>query len=366
MTSRHPETPFHGTPSCPFLEHPPGELIENAQVAVHAHVHGDRVLPIVVPVGRRRQAFVSSLVTSWFSYPMEEASLVASGVALAAIRASIGALQALAEAIDLDRCVFLNSWLLSTWCHADLDGAAMLSARDHAVRTFPDHLVCVRNLTREFDARMMEVLRQDGFILVPGRVLYVFEDVAAQYTPRRTVKYDRQALKALPHTVCADADIGPADHDRIVELYRDLYIGKHSHLNPKYTAAFIAAARRCNLLKLCGLRNPEGQLDGFAALAAPAGVMMGPLIGYDVHHPDGFDLYRAVLVLLLTTAVDGGLPVNLSAGAGKFKVNRGGRAVYEYTAFDARHLGKARRAAIESFLRIGERVAPPLLDRLPK
>jgi hypothetical protein len=138
--------------------------------------------------------------------------------------------------------------------------------------------------------------------------------------------------------------IGDADIPRLAELYRSLYIDKHSSLNPGLTEDFFALTLRGNDLHYRALQR-AGTIDGFIVFFVDDGVLTGVFIGYDRGLPRRLGLYRQLIAVLVAEARDRGLLLNLSAGAAEFKSLRGAFPVIEYDAVYDRHLSPRRRLA---------------------
>ncbi len=67
------------------------------------------------------------------------------------------------------------------------------------------------------------------------------------------------------------------------------------------------------------------------------------MVGYDTSLPKSLGLYRRLAVVPVLEARRRGIPLNLSAGVGRFKALRGGEPVMEYLAVHDRHLPRWRR-----------------------
>ena len=73
--------------------------------------------------------------------------------------------------------------------------------------------------------------------------------------------------------------------------------------------------------------------------------MTGSLLGYDIDLPPKLGLYRQAFAVLMSEASNRGQLLNLSAGAGLFKVFRGAQPCIEYDAIYDYHLPYYRRLA---------------------
>lgn len=129
---------------------------------------------------------------------------------------------------------------------------------------------------------------------------------------------------------------------RLAELHRLLYVQKHSSLNAEYTSLFFETAWRNRFLEFQALRK-DGCIDGFTCWFELNGFLVSSLTGYDTTRPIESALYRRVCALGTEEARRRQMPINLSAGAGRFKLHRASRPSVEYDAVFDRHLPAHRR-----------------------
>ena len=262
----------------------------------------------------------------------------------------------LAAWAELDRCVFVNNWLLSTSLHpprppADADAAAALTAALTA--SLPDHALVYRSLDEHTSADLLAALRAAGWATIPARYVHFQRpaDDAALWR-RQAVKTDlKLAAKRLTPSgplewreLAADAPM--AEYARCVELYELLYVGRYSGCNPRFTAAFVALAVRARLLTVLVLADASsGAIDGVLGYYARNGYLTCPLFGYDTAQPAAAGLYRLLSLKVLQEGRRLGVEVHASGGAAGFKRQRGAASAVEYVAVHDAHLPGRRRAA---------------------
>jgi hypothetical protein len=152
-----------------------------------------------------------------------------------------------------------------------------------------------------------------------------------------------------------------ADWACIRALYRQLYIGRHSALNPDYTEAFLRAGQASGFLRFQTLVAADDGIAAFVATARSGGVLTSPLLGYDLAQPRDRGLYRMAMTLPGLEAARDGLKVNHSAGAGRFKRSRGARPQLEYTALFDAHLPSWRRLGYAGLERALKALTPSLM-----
>ena len=169
-------------------------------------------------------------------------------------------------------------------------------------------------------------------------------------------------LHASDYAFVEAYEIGPEDYPRMAELYAKLYLDKYTSLNPRYTAHFMEAAHRGNLLTFFGLRR-GGRLDGIIGFFEEGAVMSAPVVGYDTSVPQELGLYRRLMAIGMHRARQGNRLYNMSAGAAGFTRNRSAVPALEYSAVYGRHLSPPNKAATRIVEAILNLVGKPLLKR---
>jgi len=197
--------------------------------------------------------------------------------------------------------------------------------------------------------------------MAPSRQVYVTEDIAAEWAPRRDSRRDLHLLKHTRYAIDKLTDLQPGDARRIAELYAMLYLDRYSNLNPAYTEAFVELTHRAGILHYRGLRGEDGRLAGVAGCLINGGVLTTPIVGYDTSHSPDEGLYRMTSALFAKLAMERGLRMHGSAGAAIFKRNRGAKPVVEYTAFFVDHLPAYRRMAITALQATLDKLVAPLM-----
>jgi hypothetical protein len=177
------------------------------------------------------------------------------------------------------------------------------------------------------------------------------------------VRKDQRLLDDAAVDVLTPAEIKRQDLPRLRTVFRQLFIDKHSQLNPDFTPKFFEFCLDTGFLDLYALRY-QGEIVGVLGLYARNGWLTTPLIGYDTSLPQGLGLYRRLMALLYRQARERQLQLHLSSGADAFKRARGGQGHLEYSAVYARHLAHFRQLALGTFARTMNTLAPRALARL--
>lgn len=335
-----------------FAANPSTALIANLRTKVLGCQLGGRVLPVTVNDGEVGDSYVCLPHSAYALYGKEELRLVDVGPWAPALGLVASGAGALMRAVGLNRIVHLDNWMVSTNLHAGWDGAGIGALRALVTERFPGHVLAIRSLSAWADAPLMDALRQDGWLLLPSRQIYVTDDPARDWAKRRDTRNDLRLWDRMTFTVDALTTLAPRDADRIAELYAQLYLERYSRLNPVFTPAFIAATHAGGVITYRGLRDHDGQLVAVVGCLMRADVLTTPIVGYDFSLPQSAGLYRLCTVLLSQEAIAAGVRLNGSAGAATFKRTRGAVPVIEYGAYYTAHLGVPVQMVVRAMERV--------------
>ena len=340
-----------------------GRFIANASSTPMLLSLGDRALPVTVDGGGYGRSYVASPHSAYVLYAREEIGLVGMAGGRRIAHAALALLDPLLRAADVNRAVHIDNWLLSTNLHDGWDGAGLPAIRRLLTERFPRHLLILRSLDRWSSPAVLEAARTDGWILVPARQIWVVDDLARDWLPRNNQANDRRALAASGLTIAEPAGFDDAEAMRVAELYRLLYIGRYSGLNPVFTPDFIRLTQRIGLVHYRVARDAGGQIMAVAGMMARGDLMTPPVVGYDTARPQRDALYRIASWMFSDWAMTRGLRLHGSAGAADFKRRRGARGEIEYMAIHAGHLGAGRRAALYGLAAAAEAFLVPMMRR---
>lgn len=318
-----------------------------------------RVLPVTIDDGTPGDSYVCTPTVAYVDYARREIDLVAAPGA-PVLRGLVDAAGAMLRAARIDRIVNVDNWLLSTNLHGCWKGDDLPAIRRLLARSFPDHVLAIRSVDAWSAPELTRAAREDGWVMVPSRQVWVVDDLARDWRPRNQFGNDRRLLARSGLTV-EDAQVG--DVARIADLYRQLYVGKYSALNPVFTPRFVSVTMTGGLIRYRVARAADGRAMAVAGLFARGGIATPPVVGYDMAAPRSAGLYRIASFLFMQVAMAEGWRLHGSAGAAHFKRLRGARGVIEYWAMHVDHLSAPRRAAIRGFAALLERAIVPMMRR---
>ena len=282
----------------------------------------------IAPPLMAEQTYITALRMGWFDYAAHEL-----GPTTPAGRAMRGA-GAVAGWLGLDRAVLVGNEPVSTNNRSARQQAALAAVCAAEADAYRDRNVGVRNLTPEFHAPLMERLAAQGFVMLPARVVYVYDARREPLRATSHLKRDRALLRrsGLEPQILDVLTPGEALHIR--QLYDSVYLDRHCRLNAQYTAAFFRETVESGAMRCLVLRDRDGEIRAFALLQQAGDVLTAPAVGYDTARPEA-GYYRQLVAALLGHVERERLLLNYSAGAGDFKRKRGGVPMMDYTALRA-------------------------------
>lgn len=337
------------------------DLIPNLTAEVRAYDAAGMSFPLTLSDGPN--CYICSPTTAYIDYAIEETRNFARNPVLQRTLLSlIRGCAPLLRATGLDHQVQINNWLFSTNPVPTLTTQNATRIRDDLTAAYPDRAIVLRSLNTLADAGTIAAVRAAGFILLPARQIYIY-DPATIAKPSGHVQRDRKLAAKTDYQITPADDFTPADFARAETLYNMLYLTKYTPLNPQYTACYLAEAHQRGLLRITGLRGPDGQLDGVLGLFENGKTLTHPIIGYDTGKPQKLGLYRILSSIAQDHATRYGKFFNMSAGAATFKRNRDAVPVIEYSAVYVAHLGWRARTATRIAKVLLDRIGIPLLKR---
>ena len=320
-------------------------------------------LPLTFNEAEWGNSWICSPWTQYISYALQEISWMVppwQGKLAAGIFHALG--QWLRRA-DFNRVVMVNNWLLSTAPWPQWSAEELPEVLAALIRQWPDHAILFRSLNKHESGPLIRALRLAGACLIPSRQIWWFapdsEDVARSRDYRSDVRLlHKKDLERVDHD-----ELQPGDFPALKDLYDQLYLKKYSLHNPQFTTNWLQYAHAERLLQFTALRQASGKWAGVEACAEIHGTLTSPIVGYDSCQPKELGLYRRLAVLPVIEGRRRGLSLNLSAGVGKYKALRGGKADMEYLAVFHHHLPSVRRRPWWMVQWISDHLLAPVVKR---
>ncbi len=315
-----------------------------------------------------QESYVTSPRSTWLRYPRQELLRAASPGWAQVIKlgscAILSPLSALLKASKLDQAAIVANHLVSTNLYPEWSASEISKATDKLTVTYPQRPLMMRNICPQVNPGLSQSLLDKGWQLFPSRMIYLCDPQQDSVWKHNHVKQDARLLDHPEVEVLTHEHLQMQDIAVLQQLYRQLFIDKHSYLNPDFSAAFFELCLETQFLEMHALRW-QGRLVGILGIYAhhENGWLTTPLIGYDTSLPKELGLYRRLMALLLKTAKDKKLKLHYSSGASQFKRARGGVPQLEYTAIYNRHLSTIAMQSAALIGHILTAFAPSILKK---
>ena len=320
-------------------------------------------LPLSVNDTEWENSWICSPLTHYVTYAKEEITR-ATGKGTAWVAGKIlSGIGAWFQRTDFNRVVMVNNWLLSTNPWPKWEAKELPEVLEALIKRWPDRAIIFRSLNRKESAPLIDGLQGAGARLVPSRQVWWYEADSKAVSQSRDFRKDVAILKRDDLEVVPHETILPSDFDELTALYDQLYLEKYSRHNPQFTEAWFRHLHSENLARFTALRSASGRFVGIEGCSAMHGVLTSPIVGYDLTEPQSLGLYRRLAALPILEARRLGLPLNLSAGVGRYKALRGGEAVMEYLGVYDRHLPLKRRLPWQCIDWLSTRMLAPYVQR---
>lgn len=188
---------------------------------------------------------------------------------------------------------------------------------------------CIEPLTNPL---LFNKFKASGYIPLLGRQVYIFNPMTSKYKKKRSFQMDKKLAEKQTRFYWTTLDRGnDKDVKQVLELYKSLYLEKHSVYNPIYTEDFIKTGIGNFQLDFEVLKDKvHKKIVAVQGIHETDRVINTSFIGYDRTLPQELGLYRLMNYELMQKAIVKNKLLNMSSGAGDFKLKRGAKASFEY------------------------------------
>lgn len=322
-----------------------------------------RLVPITINTAQYENSYVCSPYTAYISYAREELGLLNNLLLETGLKSVIGLASGALKLAKINQTVSINNWLISTNIVPDWSPETVQDFTLSLSQRYPDHSLSIRSLNGRTNAQLIQTLQQQGWLLIPARQVYLFDNQNTDWWKRNNTKNDQRLLRKTALQYVSNEDLFPEDFQAIETCFNQLFIEKHSHYNPQFTADYFQALHKAGLVTFHCFRSISGRIVAAIGLLTQQDIITSPILGYDTQLPKSLGLYRLLIAVLLKETYEKGHLMNLSSGAGAFKRMRGGEPEIEYTAFYVEHLPQKRRWALCQFAKLLNQTAPHLFKK---
>lgn len=340
-------------------------LIGNLHARIESYVIDDEPILSSVVDDITPNCYVASPYSMIVSYAKDEIPKVTSKAQRVFSRMLIALLSALLKRGKIDTIQSLNNYMLSTNFFNDAweEKVDLKALRQQAIQRYPQHALLIRSLNETQNPLLMQTLHNEHWLALVSRHVYIFND---WQKCRQTSNFqiDQKLLTSSRFVFVAPSLDDSHAFDEAKRLYNTLYLEKYSIHNVHFTADYLHALVKENLLHLRLLRDNENDAYvGVVGLIGESGVITVPIVGYDRMYPQTDALYRRLIVYALCYAMRHDYLLNLSSGAPSFKTLRGAKPTLEYMYVYVSHLPWHQRAVWKILSLISIYFYGPLLKR---
>lgn len=320
-------------------------------------------VPVTVNQTEYDNSYVCSPYTAYISYARDELGLLNNVFLETALKGVIGLGSLTLKQAKINQTVSLNNWLVSTNLVPDWSEATLQTLVTDLTQRYPDHSLSLRSLNARTDGDMMARLKAHGWLLIPARQVYLFDNENTDWWKRNNCKNDQRLLRKTILRYAPASELEYEDFADIERIFTQLFIDKHSAHNPQFSTEFLYHLHTSGLVDFHTFRDSSGQVVGAIGVFTQRDIITTPILGYDTRLPKSLGLYRLLMAVLLKHTYESGKLMNLSSGAAEFKRMRGGQPHIEYTAFYVKHLPPKRRHLMQAFAGLVNRTAPNQFEK---
>jgi hypothetical protein len=271
----------------------------------------------------------------------------------------------LLKGIKINKVVIVNNWLMTTNIYPTLSDLEIKALTAHLVKQFPDHILIFRSLNTLKCSQLAQNLEEQHFRLLFARNVCIYDPEQKIHFSSKVFYHhrrDRRLISEEGYEIVRFDKIGSDEIDKLLQLYHELYLKRHTHYSPHYTVAFLKEAVEKRILQLVGLKK-EGEIKGVIGFYERKETLIAPFCGYDQTKEDAGHLYRMLTILAIDEAEKRNIILNDGSGGASPKQYRGMKSFPEYIALYDRHLPCHRRF----FWAVAEKMMKRLaLDKINK
>lgn len=346
-------------------QHGADVLARNASgVTLRLYDCGERVVPVTVtdtPVTGARMSCVRPS-GHYIDYPAHEIGKHSRLWGEGRLRRALWPLRKGLDLTAFDKAIYVNQSLRVRATELAADRANLAALRAQLLADHPNHAVICSNIVPGLAPELAASLRALGGVFVPSRRVWVYDAMhglpGKRYRTARTKnnRMQRKLVARDPDRVSGEALLPHVE--RMAELYRGLYIDKHSALNPDYLPPFFALMVASPTVRANGWLNQRGEIEVFHLQMAAQGTIHWSAHGYDQTAPRERRLNELMAADNFAYAEALGGRLNWGGGANEFKRTRGAEPLQEYDVVFVEHLPSWRQTPWLALQRLRRPKAP--------
>lgn len=313
------------------------DLVSNVQTKIAALVGEQSAWPLTINQKEYRNALICSPYTTYVTYPLGELKKFTKIWIKSVVLINTAIMSMLCRLTKFNQVVQVNNNLNSLIKHPKKFIQLLPTLTKKIIEKYPYHAINFFRVNDALDKELLSELKGNGYLVFPDRMVHVFFP-EKQFIKRSHTKRDVSLLRKSSYKIVSHDELTDDDAKRLAQLYRLLFVDKHSTLNPIYTAHYFRQAIRYRWHHYTALRNSDGNIDAFISWFESENVMTCGPLGYDNTIDAKIGLYRQLVALCLQHADKQRFIFNMGGGSDEFKLNRGSTETMEYVAVYCQHL----------------------------
>lgn len=321
---------------CQLLENESNSYVSNVQTKVAALINGDNAWAITINNAEYSNALICSPYTTYVTYPLGELKKFNIGIKAVVLLNTL-CMSLLCRLTQFNKVVQVNNNLNSLIKHPKQFADILPSLTKKLTKKYPKHAITFYRVNDALDVDLLNALKNSGYYVFPDRGVHVFFPESG-FMRRGHVKRDIALLRKSTHKIVSHDELTAEDAERFAQLYKQLFIDKHSKRNPIYTEKYFRAAIVNRWHEYVALRNESGKIDAFISWFDVENIMVCGPLGYDFEVDRKAGLYRQLVALCLQRSHEKNTVFNMGGGSDVFKKNRGSTETLEYVAVYCDHL----------------------------
>lgn len=249
------------------------------------------------------------------------------------------------KGVKINKVAIVNNWLLTTNIYPSLTLEEVKALTHFVKKRFPDHLILFRSLNTRKCQQLASDLAGEQYKMVGARSVFIFDPAEQSSFPKKALYHhrrDKRLIEKEGYEVVYNEQLTVDELKVALNLYRRVYIGRHTKYSPEYTQRFLECAMKTNFFDLIGVKK-GGELLGVMGCTERNGTLIVPFFGFDREKGGPNHIYRILTNLAIDEAMKRGVVLNDGSGGDKAKRERGMRAFPEYVALYSAHLPLYRR-----------------------
>lgn len=326
----------------PLIKEGVKHYIDNIQTEMKVLKIDDLILPFTINDAEYDNCYVCSPYSYYISYAKASLDVIKNPIIRKMIKGTLWGISKIFKRLKINKVIIVNNWLLATNLLPKMDPKYIPLITQFLKQNYPQHAILFRSVDPGTNQLHYQSLKDHSFKLIATRQIFFTDSTKEDLFSSRIYKSDLRLLETSGYEVVDATQLTSQEVNRMLSLYRSVYIDHYSDLNPQFNQRYIELALSHKILELKAVKK-EGVIDGVVGYVCRNGIMTCPLFGYDKSKPQQIGLYRILSTTLMLEAKNNQLLFHQSAGASTYKKIRKAQDCLEYTAVYHRHLPFTRK-----------------------